>query len=155
VAAAGVFPRPLKEEWREFLEDDPLYRNSVQAVPEAGAPPVPEVGTDKQTSFFKQTGVITENDRLWESVLATLKLQLPAASFYSFVADTRLIGMEGDVITIGTPRTFAKDWLENRLKEKLKKVVNLELRMRDGEAAQRVEEIRWVFFAAADTECEA
>jgi hypothetical protein len=88
VAAAGVFSRPLKEEWQEFLADDPLYRNSVQGVPEVGTAPVPEIGTDKQTSFLKQTGVITENDRLWESVLATLKLQLPAASFYSFVADT-------------------------------------------------------------------
>jgi hypothetical protein len=49
--------------------------------------------------------------------------------------------------TIATPRTFAKDWLENRLSNHLRKALNLELRLRDGEQAQQVEQIAFVFLA--------
>jgi hypothetical protein len=144
VAAEGLFARPLKPEWHP-----PCITEQYRAVLPAPTPPVSPEPTEKQTSFLQQTGD-TKEDRLWDAVLSTLQTQIPSASFQSFVADTRLVSMKGAVATIATPRTFAKDWLENRLSNHLRKALNLELRMRDGEQAQQVEQIAFVFLTGEE-----
>ena len=84
--------------------------------------------TDQQTLNTKQIGESFE-ENLWVRVLSTLKLQTASATFYNFVADTRLQSIQDWVATITTPKPFAIDWLENRMQNNLKKTLNLELRL--------------------------
>ncbi|WP_423226147.1 chromosomal replication initiator protein DnaA [Candidatus Amarolinea aalborgensis] len=51
----------------------------------------------------------------WQAALGELKLQMPRATFDTWVKDTTVVGCNQDEYTIGVPNAFAKDWLENRL----------------------------------------
>ena len=51
----------------------------------------------------------------WQATLGELKLQMPRATFDTWVKDTTVVGCNQDEYTIGVPNAFAKDWLENRL----------------------------------------
>lgn len=51
----------------------------------------------------------------WQAALGELKLQMPRATFDTWVKDTTVVGCTQDEYTIGVPNAFAKDWLENRL----------------------------------------
>jgi hypothetical protein len=163
VAAAGGFGQPLKAEWLAFLQEDPCTQNEYTPVSEMSTlpvlkmstPSVLEMSTDKQTSFQKQTfqkqtGNESEEDKLWNQVLAGVKMQLPANTFYSFVADTRLAGIDAGVAQIVTPKAFAIDWLSNRMSNNLRGLLNTELRLRDGEAAGKIQEIRFAVVANSE-----
>ena len=51
----------------------------------------------------------------WQATLGELKLQMPRATFDTWVKDTTVVGCERDEYVIGVPNAYAKDWLENRL----------------------------------------
>ena len=51
----------------------------------------------------------------WQATLGELKLQMPRATFDTWVKDTIVVGCELDEYVIGVPNAYAKDWLENRL----------------------------------------
>ena len=51
----------------------------------------------------------------WQSVLGQLQLEMPRASFDTWVRDTHAVSLEEDVLTVGTGNPYARDWLESRL----------------------------------------
>ncbi len=53
----------------------------------------------------------------WSSVLDQLQMEMPKASFDTWVRDTQVIAEAGGVITIGVRNAYARDWLESRLAE--------------------------------------
>ncbi len=55
------------------------------------------------------------SEQAWQSVLGQLQMEMPRASFDTWVRDTRLIAYEDGVMTIGVRNAYARDWLENRL----------------------------------------
>jgi len=63
VAAAGVFPHPLKGEWNQSMRLGPCpnFRNTLSRF--SGHPPVPEIGTDQQT-LKKEQGY---GNQFWHS----------------------------------------------------------------------------------------
>ena len=54
-------------------------------------------------------------EQTWKSVLEQLQIDMPRASFETWVRDTIALSYEGDVITVATRNAYARDWLESRL----------------------------------------
>lgn len=58
---------------------------------------------------------------IWQMLLGELALQMPSATFNTWVRDTWVIGYEDGEFIIGLPNAYARDWLENRLRNKIKR----------------------------------
>src|SRR5512143_3411469 len=54
-------------------------------------------------------------EQAWQSVLGQLQMEMPRASFDTWVRDTRPVSYERGVLTIGVRNAYARDWLESRL----------------------------------------
>ncbi len=54
-------------------------------------------------------------DQAWQSVLGQLQVEMPRASFDTWVRDTRPLLFEDGALTVGVPNAYARDWLESRL----------------------------------------
>src|ERR1700690_1207958 len=54
-------------------------------------------------------------EHAWQSVLGQLQMEMPKASFDTWVRDTQPLSYENGVLTVGVRNAYARDWLENRL----------------------------------------
>jgi len=54
-------------------------------------------------------------EQAWQSVLAQLQMEMPRASFDTWVRDTRPLTYENGVLAVGVRNAYARDWLESRL----------------------------------------
>ncbi len=53
----------------------------------------------------------------WQSVLGQLQMEMPRASFDTWVRDTHVVSYDEGKLTIGVRNAYARDWLESRLLE--------------------------------------
>ena len=53
----------------------------------------------------------------WKATLGELELQMTKATFNTWLKGARLIACEEDEYVIGVRNDYAKDWLDNRLRE--------------------------------------
>ena len=56
-----------------------------------------------------------EAEQAWQSALGQLQMEMPKASFDTWVRDACLASYEDGVFTVAVPNAYARDWLENRL----------------------------------------
>ena len=54
-------------------------------------------------------------DQAWQSVLGQLQMEMPRASFDTWVSDTRPVSYEDGLLVVGVRNAYARDWLESRL----------------------------------------
>jgi chromosomal replication initiator protein len=54
-------------------------------------------------------------EQAWQSVLGQLQMEMPRASFDTWVRDTRPMSYADGLITVGVRNAYARDWLESRL----------------------------------------
>ena len=54
-------------------------------------------------------------EQAWQSVLGQLQMEMPRASFDTWVRDTRPLSYRDGTLTIGVRNAYARDWLESRL----------------------------------------
>lgn len=54
-------------------------------------------------------------EQAWQSVLGQLQMEMPRASYDTWVRDTRPVSYQNGLLTIGVRNAYARDWLENRL----------------------------------------
>ncbi len=54
-------------------------------------------------------------EQAWQSALGQLQMEMPKASFDTWVRDTQIYSYEDGMFTIGVRNAFARDWLESRL----------------------------------------
>jgi len=54
-------------------------------------------------------------DQAWQSALGQLQMEMPKASFDTWVRNSRLILYEDGLFTIGVRNAYAREWLESRL----------------------------------------
>ncbi len=54
-------------------------------------------------------------DQAWQSVLGQLQMEMPKASYDTWVRDTHPLSYEKGSLTIGVPNAYARDWLDSRL----------------------------------------
>jgi len=55
------------------------------------------------------------DEKIWQTVLGQLQLQMTQATFDTWVKETYLVARNGSSLTVGVKSAFAKDWLEHRL----------------------------------------
>ena len=61
---------------------------------------------------------------VWQMLLSELALQMPSATYDTWVRDTVVIGYEDGEFIIGMPNAYARDWLENRLRHTIKRTLS-------------------------------
>ena len=54
-------------------------------------------------------------EQAWQSALGQLQMEMPKASFDTWVRDTRMVSYEDELFTIGVRNAYAREWLESRL----------------------------------------
>src|SRR6266542_1109949 len=54
-------------------------------------------------------------EQAWQSVLGQLQMEMPRASFDTWVRDTKPVSYQNGTLTIGVRNAYARDWLESRL----------------------------------------
>jgi len=54
-------------------------------------------------------------EQAWQSVLGQLQMEMPRASFDTWVRDTKPVSYNEGTLTIGVHNAYARDWLESRL----------------------------------------
>jgi chromosomal replication initiator protein len=57
-----------------------------------------------------------EAERTWEAALGQLQLELPRATFDTWVRDAELLTYEDGTFVLGVQNAYARDWLDQRLK---------------------------------------
>ena len=56
-----------------------------------------------------------EASQAWQATLGQLQMELPKATYDTWVRDTKFIKHQDKTFFIGVQNTYARDWLENRL----------------------------------------
>ena len=56
-----------------------------------------------------------EASQAWQATLGQLQMELPKATYDTWVRDTKFIKHQDETFFIGVQNTYARDWLENRL----------------------------------------
>jgi chromosomal replication initiator protein len=54
-------------------------------------------------------------EKAWQSALGQLQMEMPKASYDTWVRDTQIYSYEEGLFTIGVRNAYARDWLESRL----------------------------------------
>ena len=54
-------------------------------------------------------------EQAWQSALGQLQMEMPKASFDTWVRDTQIYSYDEGVFTIGVRNAYVRDWLESRL----------------------------------------
>src|SRR3989344_6565294 len=57
---------------------------------------------------------MTDNKKLWDSVLVDIELNVSRASFKTWLKDTSITNQQGGTVWISVPNPFVKDWLVNK-----------------------------------------
>jgi len=60
---------------------------------------------------------------IWQAALGQLQLQVTPADYDTWIRDTTVVSQEDGLFVIGTPSTFAREWLKNRLHNLIKKTL--------------------------------
>jgi hypothetical protein len=58
---------------------------------------------------------MSDLQQAWNSVLTQLQMDMPRASFETWVLGTVALGLENDVLLVSTRNAYARDWLDSRL----------------------------------------
>jgi chromosomal replication initiator protein len=90
-------------------------------------------------------------EQAWQSVLGQLQMEMPRASFDTWVRDTRPVKYEKGLLTISVRNAYARDWLESRLTSTVSRLligimdsnvsVNFVVAQNGGEMSQAVEAV--------------
>ena len=73
---------------------------------------------------------------IWKRALGKLQVQLPRATFDTWLGDAYLLGEEDGLFIIGVPNAYTKGWLESKLHRRIHRVLT--------EVAHRQVEVRYV-----------
>jgi chromosomal replication initiator protein len=62
-------------------------------------------------------------EQTWQAVLGQLQMDMPKASFDTWVRNAEIVSYEDNVFIIGVSNAYARDWLESRLSSKVKRML--------------------------------
>jgi chromosomal replication initiator protein len=60
----------------------------------------------------------------WQATLGQLQMEMPKATYDTWVKDTQFVNHENDTFTINVQNAYARDWLENRLTSTAEKMLS-------------------------------
>lgn len=79
-------------------------------------------------------------ERLWQAALGQLQVEMPRSAFETWVRDAELLTYEDGEFVVGVQNAFARDWLEDRLRSTVTRVLS--------GIAGRTVEVRFVVWQA-------
>jgi len=129
VAQEGLFRLPLWQAEQNSIEipcmteqyTDVSLSDTPYVLP-SDTPYVLPSDTDQQTLRTKQTSEENSFDPAFEE----LRFSVEEKIFERFMNGARLIDIEEGIAVIGTPFAYAKDFIENRLGEKIKRALQVD-----------------------------
>ncbi|MBL8062247.1 MAG: hypothetical protein JNK32_04465, partial [Anaerolineales bacterium] len=62
-------------------------------------------------------------EQAWQTVIAQLQMDMPRASFDTWVRDTRPVAYENGILTVSVRNAYARDWLDSRLATTVNKLL--------------------------------
>ena len=62
-------------------------------------------------------------EQAWQSVLGQLQMEMPRASFDTWVRDTKPISHQNGILAVGVRNAYARDWLESRLADTVNRLL--------------------------------
>jgi chromosomal replication initiator protein len=62
-------------------------------------------------------------EQAWQAALGQLQLDMPKASFDTWVQNAEIVSYEDNIFIIGVPNAYARDWLESRLTSKINRLL--------------------------------
>lgn len=62
-------------------------------------------------------------EQLWQSVLGEMELTLSKANFTTWLKNTNILSKQNNIITVGVPNGFTKEWLENKYNKKILNII--------------------------------
>jgi len=62
-------------------------------------------------------------ERLWQAALGQLQMEMPRATFDTWVRDAELLAYEDGAFIVGVQNAYARDWLEDRMLASIKRVL--------------------------------
>ncbi len=74
----------------------------------------------------------TTGEQIWQEALHELQLVLTRDNYETWLSPTHVVGGDDETLTIGVPKAFHKDWLENKLNGR---IVNTMQRLGHGHLA--------------------
>jgi len=77
-------------------------------------------------------------ERTWEAALGQLQMELPRATFDTWVRDAELLAYEDGTFVLGVQNAYARDWLDQRLRGTFREVL--------GGLSGRTVEVRFVLW---------
>ena len=111
-----------------------------RACAQARASAAEEVFHDEPAPPVSDSGE-TEEDRLWASVLSHLRMELPRATFDTWLAPTRLVRAQAGTYTISAPSLYACEWLEHRMRGAIIRTLSRLIEVKDCTVEFRVESL--------------
>lgn len=78
-------------------------------------------GSPCRKSSLNRSGM--DANRIWQAALGELQLELTRATFETWLRNSRLVACEDGVFVIGVANTYARDWLESRLRSVVTRVL--------------------------------
>lgn len=73
------------------------------------------IWTDESVRQPIRDGASLTPEQAWQAVLGQLQMEMPRASFETWVRDTKAIRYGRNTLTIGVRNAYAREWLESRL----------------------------------------
>ena len=64
------------------------------------------------------------HEDVWRAALGELELSVTQPTFETWLKPTCALGLEGDVLIVGTPNAYGKDWLENKLAAEVRRALS-------------------------------
>ncbi|HEY4505618.1 MAG TPA: chromosomal replication initiator protein DnaA [Candidatus Paceibacterota bacterium] len=68
---------------------------------------------------------MTDNKKLWDSVLVEMELNLSKPNFNTWFKDTAIIKQEDGAVYLGVPNTFVQDWLGSKFHNTILKALRV------------------------------
>jgi len=62
--------------------------------------------------------------QIWHSIIGQLQIEMPEASFDTWVRDTRALSLKDNILAVGIRNTFARDWLRKNVEEYINKLLS-------------------------------
>jgi len=78
--------------------------------------------------------MMTTGEQIWQATLGELQTMLTRENYDTWLSGTRVVEEDEDALTIGVPKAFHKDWLENKLNGR---ITNTLQRLGHGQRAVR------------------
>src|SRR5512139_2997416 len=74
--------------------------------------------------YQEEERLMMKAEQAWQAVLGQLEMDMPKASFDTWVRSADIVSYEDNVFIIGVPNAYARDWLESRLSSKITRLLS-------------------------------